>query len=409
MSAAVAWPALTLSAPCLDIGMAPGACRCSSPNATAAGYAGTSFLPRCTPSARCGSAQPHTTFEPLPRHRAAIVIAYTFNRTRVRWGFAGKPFASYLKDVSLLARLLFTLQRVNTTLPVGVYLGGERFPQYESRLAALGASLRELPIDLAVPRWANPWHRSTFTKLSLLWISGYERIIALDVDAVALRNIDHLAAAPAPAFAYQLTKCTHWELNSGTMVLEPSASARERMEQLLARTRSARHLDGDGGDQSVWRSFFPRVHELPIAYNALKSDNISSWADVYVLHDIWGTRWSKWWAAPNRAGAALSSTLNGLTVAAVQHMGWAPEQQQLQLASGSSSSSSKGGGGGSHRLWGGGGRGGSGGGEPKSSSRPPADAHADGDLICLQEGLLRACGEDPSPPPPKGPKAKPGG
>ena len=51
-------------------------------------------------------------------------------------------------------------------------------------------------------------------------------------------------------------------------------------------------------------------------YNARKSDNFTDWSAVHVLHDIWETRWSKWWY--ERAGPELVARLRNLTVAATK-------------------------------------------------------------------------------------------
>ena len=64
---------------------------------------------------------------------------------------------------------------------------------------------------------------------------------------------------------------------------------------LLLRLLQARHAAGDGGDQSFWRRYFNQVHELPAVYNAEKRNNISNWRSVFVLHDLWGPRWARWW------------------------------------------------------------------------------------------------------------------
>ena len=40
--------------------------------------------------------------------------------------------------------------------------------------------------------------------------------------------------------------------------------------------------------QRLWHALYPRVHELPFGYNANADANMSasSWAAVYVLHDL---------------------------------------------------------------------------------------------------------------------------
>ena len=47
----------------------------------------------------------------------------------------------------------------------------------------------------------------------------------LDNDDVVLRNLDHLASAPAPSFVHAWKCYPRRELRASTMVLEPGASA----------------------------------------------------------------------------------------------------------------------------------------------------------------------------------------
>lgn len=110
-----------------------------------------------------------------------------------------------------------------------------------------------------------------------------------------------------------------WDVNSGVMVLEPSESEWQRMLRLVHNKSFVRV--GDGGDQSLWRTFYPRVHELPATYNAVKSDNLSWPSEAHVLHDLWGTRWSKWWLPS--AGEQVVRVYTELTVTANRLMGTA--------------------------------------------------------------------------------------
>lgn len=85
------------------------------------------------------------------------------------------------------------------------------------------------------------------------------------------------------------------------MVLRPDERAHRRMQRLMNvagsgvdswwgenLTVKTVFVGSDPGDQSVWRSFYGRVHELPIRYNTFKKTrfyNVSAWADVALLHD----------------------------------------------------------------------------------------------------------------------------
>ena len=121
-------------------------------------------------------------------------------------------------------------------------------------------------------------------------------MLVLDSDLVVLQNLDHLVCMPAPAFAFSLPcppYLRRWEMNSGVMLLEPSAAEHERMLALLedeARVRAAVPsglLSRDPGDQALWRVFFESVYELPLAYNLMRWANVSSSlaAAVRIVHD----------------------------------------------------------------------------------------------------------------------------
>ena len=84
------------------------------------------------------------------------------------------------------------------------------------------------------------------------------------------------------------------------MVLRPERAAHERMLRLMNDKGSVdvwwggrvsvkgAFVGSDPGDQSVWRSFYPRVHELPVGFNTFKKTRFaatSDWERVSILHD----------------------------------------------------------------------------------------------------------------------------
>ena len=102
-----------------------------------------------------------------------------------------------------------------------------------------------------------------------------------------LRNLDHLASAavatPAMVFGW---KCfPRRELRASTMVLTPSAADWERASDLLRQPSTA--VYDDLGEQSVWRRLWPRVHELPAGYAAMRTADLpaAEWEKVHVVHD----------------------------------------------------------------------------------------------------------------------------
>lgn len=285
---------------------------------------------------------------------ATILLVLEHNATKVRYWYRSDPFRSYLNQMRLVMRLLLSLRRVGTRLPVHLLASGERFRDFELRLAA-ETGVRVLDGDSAgrhrmrVPHWASPFHRASFAKLSVLSLTQFTTVVVLDTDVAVLRNVDELARMPSPSFVFRY-KCPRlkiWEMNSGVMVLRPDESAHRRMQQLMNEGvlvrdprpdsnadggtrryhatsevhlrsppdhgRSSRkhaaaehaaprehlrlnlslkrvYIPSDPGDQSVWRSFYAEVYELPIKYNTFLRQTafreLPDWEDVAIVHDV---------------------------------------------------------------------------------------------------------------------------
>ena len=182
--------------------------------------------------------------------------------------YVADPFRSYLNSMRLLFRLVLSLQRVETQLPVYALLSGERHTPFDAWLIRQDVRLLNSSFQLVKPRdvhvpsasessirlpaWVNRHFRGTFAKLQTLSLIQFRQIIVLDADMVALQNIDHLAHAPAPSFAFRWD-CKHpsaneqkptqaWEMNSGMMVLQPSRSEHLRMVAMLNDPMKSKHL-----------------------------------------------------------------------------------------------------------------------------------------------------------------------
>ena len=311
--------------------LAPTTCECSGAldwhNATATErWRQSIHLPSCEPTAACyeissmGQGAPENAID---TEEVSIVITYHHNSSSwfVKHWYMADPFRSYLNSMRLLFRLVLSLRRVGTRLPVHLLLSGERHPPLERWLVQHGVQLLEWegpdysqfdyrgsrerqkppsPGRLRLPLWANRHHRGTFTKLQTLSLFQFRKVVVLDTDMVALHNIDHLAQAPTPGLsfrwdcrhreAHELRPTRAWELNSGVMVLRPSRAQFLRMLALVNNESSVAQLGiaSDPSDQSIWRHFLPHVFELPQIYNAQKQANFSTWGwdQVLLLHDI---------------------------------------------------------------------------------------------------------------------------
>ena len=273
----------TATGPC-DPPQEPGDCNCSS---TATTPPADSEMPTCLATSLCHQRQPSQT-RAIPPARATFLLVLDANASNQRFYFGKRDvFKAYSAQIPLVARLLISLRAVRTALPVSILATGVRFPAVERKLAELGATMLPDGAALAarVPDWASPWARGSFSKLAALSLRGFDRVILLDNDLVALRNLDHLASAPTPAAVFGWKCFPRRELRAALLVLEPSDAARRRADELLAAAATA--VYDDNGEGSVWRKLWPAWHELPAGYAALRSAGFdaASWARVSALHD----------------------------------------------------------------------------------------------------------------------------
>lgn len=276
------------------------------------------FLPQCHAGAAChncdGTGRPSAARQQPAAPTAAIVLFYGFDDEHLR-RTNSRPLSQYLKDMMLMLRLVLSLRRVGTALPVRLYMAGQRFAKYEVPFRRLHVHVVGAPYIRPAP-WANPWHAGTFAKLHALALVDFRKVLVLDLDCVVLRPIDHMVAFPTPSFRYQTVpdkgEC-RWEINSGVMLLRPDTQEYARALDMKI-SLTGRSPSSDGGDQSIWRALYHSVHELPTGYNTFKYDleGVQKWASeaIFVLHDGWTMRWSHWWP---EAHPALGHLLTDLT------------------------------------------------------------------------------------------------
>ena len=86
---------------------------------------------------------------------ATILIAYTFDRRRMRHTMLQDPFQGYASSMTKILTLVLSLRHVGTRLPVHLLVGGERHSAYESVLRRHGVRILDgARYRLRVPRWA---------------------------------------------------------------------------------------------------------------------------------------------------------------------------------------------------------------------------------------------------------------
>lgn len=153
----------------------------------------------------------------------------------------------------------------------------------------------------AKPAFHDPL--DNFCKLEAWRLGAYRRVVFLDADTLAVRNIDKLFGYPEFSAApnlYESLADMH-RLNSGVFVAEPSEAT---FDALLAR------LETPGAfwrrtDQTLLEAHFPDWHGLPYTYNTLQYlyfnlPALWRWASIRVVHYQYEKPWQ-----PNHPKAAL--------------------------------------------------------------------------------------------------------
>ncbi len=184
-------------------------------------------------------------------------------------------------------------------------------------LEALGAKLMKAEL-LPTSEWFNERHSrakihgenpfskgrkpdfhtplNNFAKLRLWEMVEYDKVVFIDADALALKNIDRLFDYPefsAAPNVYQTLGDFH-RLNSGVFVARPSEATFAAMLKRL----DAPEAFWKRTDQTFLQDFFPDWHGLPVFFNMLQYvwfnlPELWDWRAVSVLHYQYEKPWEK--------------------------------------------------------------------------------------------------------------------
>ncbi len=126
-----------------------------------------------------------------------------------------------------------------------------------------------LPQEINNPTDVNIQHRwfSTYSKLAIFNQLQYEKIVYLDADMLALRNIDelfeyaHMSATNAGSMLPRKKDRRHLNLNSGLIVIEPSKLLFNNMMSKVGKIENLESGGEDrpihGSDQDFINAYFP--------------------------------------------------------------------------------------------------------------------------------------------------------
>lgn len=218
--------------------------------------------------------------------------------------------ADYALGATALAR---SLKRVSSAWPL-VVLAPPGTPGLD-RLEAEGCRVREVaqpevsdafrrrhtreaqharsPFDKGTkPAFHDPL--DNFVKLRLWEMEEYERVVFIDADAIAVRNVDRLFAYPALSAAPNLyaSLADMHRMNSGVFVARPDRRTYADMIQRL----DAPQVFWRRTDQTFLEAYFPDWHGLPYVYNVLQYvyfnlPELWDWSRVKVVHYQYEKPW----------------------------------------------------------------------------------------------------------------------
>ncbi|CAA9285525.1 MAG: hypothetical protein AVDCRST_MAG56-4215 [uncultured Cytophagales bacterium] len=162
---------------------------------------------------------------------------------------------TYLPGVIALHQ---SLKKVRSETGLMVLVAGERVnARTTDTLTALAIAFRQVKA-LRSPYADTPAvYKETFTKLRILELTEYRKIVYLDADTLVLHNIDELfgkEAWSAVNAGGMLPEHAGWvQLNSGVLVLEPDPSLADDMLRAQHRLPSTKGR----GDQGFLQRYFP--------------------------------------------------------------------------------------------------------------------------------------------------------
>lgn len=155
-------------------------------------------------------------------------------------------------------------------------------------------SFKDYAVDMKYSFW-----QYSFFKLQVASLYEYKKVILLDCDQMAVRNIDHLFEKPHMT-ATTCGRCIHpdWkDLSAGLVVIEPSERYYHQLLDLIEPAAKKKYEAGlQAGDQDVFNAYIPDWRDradlyIPEKYNicwgmieALCRSERVSVKDFYMIH-----------------------------------------------------------------------------------------------------------------------------
>jgi glycogenin glucosyltransferase len=185
-----------------------------------------------------------------------------------------KAFITYLCNDLFIpgaVALINSLKFNKTKFPVCCMVTAEVTPDGRETLEKAGYSLIDIEkiyasrVEGIKDRYKeNSW--MMFTKLNLVKLIQFEKLIFLDADCLALENIDEMFDFPAISAVRDLS---YGGLSAGVLVIEPNQALFDDMIKNL----NNENYDNTYSDQSFlnWYTTEKRIwNEIPLEYNALQ-------------------------------------------------------------------------------------------------------------------------------------------
>lgn len=186
----------------------------------------------------------------------------------------------YIPGVMALAR---SLREVEAQYPLAIMIPEEKEETLTKALKDYG--VLKLPNVFLLPKENVPtaktteqgkiveekysYWRDSFFKLQATGCTEFDKIILLDSDQMAVKNIDHLFDC-APLTSTTCGRCVHedWRgLSAGLLVMEPSTEMHEKVTSFILPAIAFKKTKGlQAGDQDVFHLAFPEWRDRPDLY-----------------------------------------------------------------------------------------------------------------------------------------------
>lgn len=190
-----------------------------------------------------------------------------------------------------LMALIRSMKEVNTQYDVAIMIPESKEYQLREKITEYGIQKINgvfiitqpdiiIPDDVEITDY---YWKDTFFKLQVARLWEYKKIILLDCDQMAVRNIDHLFEKKHLT-ATTCGRCVHpgWvKLSSGLLVIEPSEEFYNKLIDCIRPAVERKRKNGlNAGDQDVFQEVYPEWRNNKDLYITENYNICWGWIDI---------------------------------------------------------------------------------------------------------------------------------